>query len=100
LCEGDEITCEDLPQSITETVESSVTQSAAGTGMFPDQLYAESLRDARNQILDQFEREYLVRLLRATGGRVGKAAAKAKIDSRTLFDKMKRYGLDKQDFRS
>jgi len=100
LCEGDEITCEDLPQSITETVESSVTQSASGTGMCPDQLYAEPLRDARKQILDQFEREYLVRLLRATGGRVGKAAAKAKIDSRTLFDKMKRYGLNKQDFRS
>jgi len=31
---------------------------------------------------------------------VGEAAKRAGIDSRTLFDKMKQYGINKGDFRT
>jgi two-component system, NtrC family, response regulator GlrR len=37
----------------------------------PDQL---SFREAKAQIVNEFEREYLVRLLRACGGNVSEAA--------------------------
>jgi DNA-binding NtrC family response regulator len=100
LCEENTITCEDLPQSIVETLRSGCDRSASTALDFPDELFAKPLKEAGKQILEQFERHYFVRLLRETGGRVGKVAAKAKIDSRTLFEKMKQHGLDKQDFRS
>jgi len=100
LCEGEKITCNDLPRTITETPGGPATPHHDTTARLPDHLYHETLKDACQQVLDQFERDYLVRLLRANHGRVGEVATKAQIDARTLFNKMKRFGLDKQDFRS
>lgn len=49
--------------------------------------------------MDEYEQEYLRRLLEETGGRVGEAARRAGIDERTLYNKMRRYGLEKERFR-
>jgi DNA-binding NtrC family response regulator len=38
-------------------------------------------------------------LLRATGGRIGEAAKRAGIQERSLYEKMKQFGLRKEDFR-
>jgi two-component system response regulator AtoC len=58
------------------------------------------LKEAREILLENFERDYLTSLLLATNGKVGEVAKMAGINSRSLFDKMKRYGLNKKDFRS
>ncbi|UCD49317.1 MAG: sigma-54-dependent Fis family transcriptional regulator [Phycisphaerales bacterium] len=99
LCDDDKITCADLPRSITEALQSVGDQSTANALAFPDELFEKPLKDASRQILDDFERDYFTRLLQATDGHLGQAAARAQIDPRTLFDKLKLHDLDKQDFR-
>ena len=38
-------------------------------------------------------------LLRRTGGKIGETARLAGLQTRSLFEKMKRYGLRKEDFK-
>ena len=47
---------------------------------------------------DEFEERYFRRLLEATSGRVGECAQRAGIAARTLYGKMRRLGLDKEEF--
>jgi two-component system, NtrC family, response regulator AtoC len=57
------------------------------------------LLDARARLLERFEREYLTRLLRAHKGKVGEVARAAGIAERNLYEKMKAYGLSRDDYR-
>ena len=50
-------------------------------------------------LVEEVERDYLASVLRETRGRVGETAKRAGIDARSLYDKMKRYGIRKEDFR-
>ena len=54
---------------------------------------------AREELLKAFERDYLLRLLVETRGRIGQTAKRAGINERTLYAMMKRHGLRKEDFR-
>ncbi len=56
-------------------------------------------KQVREQLLLVGERAYLIGLLRASGGRIGDCARRAGIAERSLFEKMKRHGLRKEDFR-
>jgi len=100
LCDNDLITIDDLPESITGPKEVSLQELSQDPSIFPDEWLQKPLKDARRDILEQFERSYLTSLLTSTNGRVGEAAKKAGIDTRSLYDKMKQYGLNKKDFRS
>jgi DNA-binding NtrC family response regulator len=51
-------------------------------------------------VVDQAERLYLEMVLRETMGRVGLAAKIAGIHTRALYNKMKRLGLQKENFRT
>jgi DNA-binding NtrC family response regulator len=99
LCENDVITIDDLPQSITGREELSIQELSHDPEAFPEKWLEKPLKEARRNILEQFEKGYLTSLLTSTNGRVGEAAKRAGIDSRTLFDKMKQYGLSKKDFK-
>jgi two-component system response regulator AtoC len=57
------------------------------------------LLEARARIVERFEREYLVRLLTEHKGRVGEVARAAGIAERNLYEKMKAYGLSRDDYR-
>jgi DNA-binding NtrC family response regulator len=100
LCENDEITTDDLPAAISGHEEMSIRELSVDPNVFPEELSQKPLKEARREVLEQFEKGYLTRLLTSTNGRVGEAAKQAGIDSRTLFDKMKHYGLDKKSFRA
>ena len=50
-------------------------------------------------VTDRVERAYLDALLTRTKGRIGQTADSAGIQTRTLFEKMKRLGLQKQNYR-
>ena len=65
----------------------------------PPEVLSRPLSEARKEILAAFETRYLSVLLRKTGGRIGKTAARAGITERSLYDLMKRRGLRKDDFR-
>jgi DNA-binding NtrC family response regulator len=56
-------------------------------------------KQVREQLLLAGERAYLIGLLRACGGKIGDCARRAGIAERSLFEKMKRHGLRKEDFR-
>ena len=66
----------------------------------PEEWFQMPLSDARRKVIDKFEATYLAELLKQNGGRIKNAAQCAGIQSRSLFDKMKRLGLRKEDFRS
>jgi DNA-binding NtrC family response regulator len=53
----------------------------------------------REQLLLAGERAFLIGILRATSGRIGVSARRAGMSERALFDKMKRHGLRKEDYR-
>lgn len=54
----------------------------------------------REEIVEDGERVYLRAVLEASGGKVGEAARRAGISPRALFEKMRRHGLRKEDFRA
>jgi transcriptional regulator with PAS, ATPase and Fis domain len=53
-----------------------------------------SLRDW----LREQEKQYLARQLKVFGGRIGPTARNSGVDVKTLYRKMREYGLDKKDF--
>jgi two-component system response regulator AtoC len=57
------------------------------------------LLEARQNLVERFEREYLTHLLRQNRGRVGEVARAAGIAERNLYEKMKAYGLSRDDYR-
>ena len=101
LADGAKITLSDLP----DFVRTAEPGPASGAPLFtaedglPDELLTKPLSEARREVLDRFERTYLTGLLQATNGHVGETAKRAGIQPRSLYDKMKRHGLCKEDFR-
>ena len=102
LCADDEITLADLPEEI----------SAAPRGLPPTPTTARELdenemerwihkpiREVRRIAIEQCEKAYLSTLLRETNGRIGETAKRAGIETRSLYDKMKRYNLRKENFK-
>jgi DNA-binding NtrC family response regulator len=103
LCDDTEISLEDLPESITRGGAAST-----GAGPVPDsaqrirlpaQWLAKPLSEVREVFVADLERQYFSGLLRATRGRIGEAAGRAGINQRSLYEKMKKLGLRKEDFR-
>jgi DNA-binding NtrC family response regulator len=100
LCENDVISVDDLPETISGRNVLSICELSGNPEFFPEELAQKPLKEARREVLEKLEKGYLTRLLTAVNGRVGEAAKRAGIDSRTLFDKMKHYGLDKKTFKA
>ncbi|HAK96164.1 MAG TPA: sigma-54-dependent Fis family transcriptional regulator [Planctomycetes bacterium] len=103
LCDDTEITLDDLPESIANSAAASPGAGPAPDSApcirLPEQWLAKPLRRVRAAFLSEMERQYVEGLLRATGGRVGRAATRAGIHARSLYEKMKQFGLHKEDFR-
>jgi len=62
-------------------------------------LVARPLREVRREAVEALEKRYLDALLRVTGGKVGETARRAGIVPRSLYEKMRKYGLSKEDYR-
>jgi len=105
LCTGDEISLADLPESISGTISAPSPQirtmhdvlTLTADGSKP--LLELPWRKTRRIFLNRLEREYLRRLLESTRGHIGQTAKMAGMQPRSLFDKMKKHGLRKEDFR-
>jgi DNA-binding NtrC family response regulator len=88
-----------LPDTIRSpqtTLKSVIDRSDSNDG----NPFEKPLQTARREIIERFERSYLAHHLKQCGGRVGDTAKRIGIEPRSLFDKMKLYGLRKEDFRS
>jgi len=58
-----------------------------------------TLKTFKSHLSQTAERQYLVELLEYTDGRIGESAQLAGLTPRALYNKMKIYGLKKEDFR-
>lgn len=103
LCDDDRITIEDLPQAIGGRGARPFVVLAEGGHNpgthVPESWLQKPIREGRARVVADFEREYLAGLLHLTGGRVGETAKRAGIEARSLYDKMKKYDLRKEDFK-
>ncbi|MCR4317960.1 MAG: sigma-54 dependent transcriptional regulator [Planctomycetes bacterium] len=66
----------------------------------PKHWLGKQLKDVREYLLFDLERQYIEGLLIAAKGRIGEAANKAGILERSLYGKMKKLGIRKEAFRS
>jgi len=60
---------------------------------------ASGFREAKQRVVERFEREYLGRCLREAGGNISQAARAAGIDYKNFYTKMQQYRIDPAGFR-
>ncbi|MBN2316440.1 MAG: sigma-54-dependent Fis family transcriptional regulator [Sedimentisphaerales bacterium] len=105
LCNTEMITLADLPESISGTMSPTPRPSHSMLDVLAPMtedsefLRKHPWRTVRRTFLDRLEREYLRQLLESTNGHIGRTAKLADMRSRSLFDKMKKHGLRKEDFK-
>jgi DNA-binding NtrC family response regulator len=122
LCDDTEITLDNLPSSFSETAaaKSYLTKHRATLSndnraayqdadqalysthhhlQLPEQWLTKSLHEVRTEFLFDLERQYIEGLLIVTNGRIGEVAKRAEIQERSLYEKMKRFGLRKENFK-
>lgn len=98
LCRTGEITPLDLPnvfqtESSTKTMSTSVS---AAQQNWTDKTLTEVLQT----VVEQTEKKYLIMLLQQTKGKIKETSDLAGITSRSLYTKMKKYGLKKETFKT
>ncbi len=78
-----------------------IAASVMGGGNLTDHAFrpGTTLKSYKNLLSQAAERKYLVELLEYTDGRIGESAQLAGLTPRALYNKMKIYGLKKEDFR-
>ena len=104
LATGSEIILVDLPETIQSCAPGHVSperRGVLGLGFARDgRRWTDSpWRTIRQEVLEDAEYRYLSELLGLCSGRVGEVASRAGMAPRSLFEKMRRYGLRKEDFR-
>jgi transcriptional regulator with GAF, ATPase, and Fis domain len=100
LAREETIKLEDLPVGISGyPVPVEVRAEAVNAGFVPEVLTGKTLKEVREEAVSHAETAYLTLLLGETRGRIGETARRAGILPRSLFEKMRRYGLKKEDFK-
>jgi DNA-binding NtrC family response regulator len=102
LCREEVVGLEDLPAAIA-----GAASAEAGRGPFAPQGPAElppgwverPWAEVRADALARLEKAYLGAVLASVDGRVGQAAERAGMAPRSLYEKMKKHGLRKEDYR-
>lgn len=98
ICKTHQITIQDLPTVFH--VGAGLENLADGTSTIVTSSWNDkTLHEVREEAQDQIEKLYIEMVLKKTGGRIGEAADVAGIHSRSLYNKMKRLGLRKEDFK-
>jgi DNA-binding NtrC family response regulator len=98
LCHGDEIESADLPQVFAAGQDSELSPERFIENLETEWL-DKPLHELKRLVMENLEHAYFERVLKTTHGRVGDAAKMAGIHPRGMYDKMKRYGLRKEEFK-
>ncbi len=95
FCEGDLVDLQALPEALKADAASA--SGAPGTSVDVDALPLPSaglsLKEAREQLIDAFERRYLQDLLARCDGNLSKAARSAGVDRKTIARMLKRHDM-------
>lgn len=95
LCgDNDEIT----PQELLQVFRGD-TPNDSSDALVNHEWDGKTLPEVLEAATQTIEREYLKAMLRRTSGRIGEAAVQAGITPRSLYNKMKRLGLTKGEFK-
>ncbi len=99
LSRGDRVGVGDLPAAVRAGA-TARPGAEPGPGAAVDRALLERpLAEARRRTTEAFERRYLEHHLKQAGGKLGEVARRAGINPRTLYAKMRRLGLRKEDYR-
>ena len=99
LCKTEEISLQDLP-TIFQTGEFPPKIPLQGESDLAGSWQGKTLPEVKHEIFDQVEAVYLKMVLKETRGRINQAAGIAGINTRSLFSKMKKHGIRKEDFKN
>ncbi len=92
FCEGDLIDMQALPEALLDgNLEATVEPTPTDGLPLPDSDL--SFREAKDQLIDAFERRYLEDLLERCEGNLSKAARNAGVDRKTIARMLKRHGI-------
>jgi transcriptional regulator with PAS, ATPase and Fis domain len=93
FCDGDSITMEALPEAL-KMGEISTAQSTRLASETLDQSHTElPFKDAKEHLIEAFERQYLIDLLDRHRGNVSKAARTAQMDRKSITRLMKKHQI-------
>lgn len=95
LCDGAVIT----PQDLWEDEELDASVSATDTGQDLPTSLPLPYKEAKNQVLEQFNRQYLTAALQAAGGNVTTAARDCGIERQAFQRLLRRYQITSRSFR-
>ena len=95
LCEGNEVTPADLPQTISKLIGNKLPITYTQDANWTDK----TLKEVKEEIWEKLEGDYIRFILTQTQGRVGLAAEKAGIHPRGLYSKMLKYSINKDDYK-
>jgi two-component system response regulator AtoC len=98
LCRPNRITLDDLP-AVFHKEDTGTAVPPSGITFDRDAWLEKPLPVVRAEVMAQLEKMYCEMVLDKTGGRINKAADIAGIQTRSLYNIMKRLGLRKEDFR-
>lgn len=101
LSKSKSVTIYDLPHvfhvgNISNLLTDNIIKEDMGVAVF---WQGKSLGEVKDEIVTRVERIYLDMVLKQTKGRVKAAAAIARIHTRALYNKMKKLGLKKEDYK-
>lgn len=83
LCKGDEIGVEELPLNLNPPDAFNNAEATATT-----------FRAAKQRLLAEFERSFILDRLAESGGNISQAARASGMDVKNFYEKMKRHGID------
>ncbi len=109
LAQGEEVDLSDLPDALVSQPRrpENLRPMSLPSGPLPNlspvpalpPLLRKPLREARQEVVAAFERDYLISLLRDNQGRIGPAARQAGVNPRSLYDLLRRHRIRKEDFK-
>jgi two-component system, NtrC family, response regulator AtoC len=97
LCRGAEILAKDLPSTFWAFNDTPADLKDANC--LPVDWTEKTMNEIVGDVQEKIEKMYLDMVLRKTHGRIKKGADQAGITTRSLYTKMKKYGLRKEDYK-
>ncbi len=95
FCDTDQITMDALPAALRAAKGRAKVPAAPRPSDYSDTAPSADVpfKDAKDQLIEAFERQYLVDLLERHEGNVSKAARTARMDRKTITRLMKKHGI-------
>ncbi len=99
LCKSDTISIDNLPNIFHRQLHMEHSLGADAILKNMQSWKGKTLPEVRDAVVAGVEKAYLEMVLKKTGGKIGETAAIAGIHPRGLYDKMRKLGINKADFK-